>query len=540
MTTLNNQELEIVQAFSSANVPDQIFRDSNIKDLIHGMTAEQNTVQADAKRLERLRQEKKDGNFIGNWWNDRGDKIQDAQIDLNKSISRLTQKSSQLLIVNTAISKVLSHQQRILLDQQNILKRQTETLETQNNKILNQQNLLEKQQQDINKANQGLMEAKGVTQKQAQQLIGCVTRVEEAESRLGTANQALRSGVEKYLQDSIEQCLGRLNSGFSEQKQRHTNFEQQINNALSTQSQQAQRKLEHFENQSTQFKSTINEKLTSTGTALEKKREDFEQLLTGKFFTQSQHTQAELARFSSETVEFRTNIEQQLQEHIQSVSNKARDQNVAIHKLHETVKEAEIRIDAANQTLRSSVEKSLHDSIEQHLIRLNSGFAEQEQQINSAFLDQSQATQAKLKNIEAQSTQLKSEINEKLASTSATFEQNQKAFEQQLTGKFFTQSQHTQAELARFSNETTELKISQQEQAQAMEGQRKSLELSLQKLEADLHNKAEALKDTEARLTTLQAEQKKDVSSNRLAIAGVTSLALASLGWQVAQHFSLI
>lgn len=540
MITLNKQELEIVQAFSSANVPEQVIRDSNIKDLIHGMTAEQNTVQADSKRLERLRQEKKDGNFIGNWWNDRGDKVQDAQIDLNKSISRLTQKSSQLLIVNTAISKVLSDQQRILLNQQNILKHQTDTLEEQNNKILTQQNLLEKQQKDINQANKGLMEAKGLTQEQAQQLVGCVKLVKEAESRIDTTNQALKSSVEKSLHDSIEKFLKRLNIGFTEQEQRHANFEQKINSAFSTQSQQAQTKLEHIEIQSTQFKSTINEKLTSTGTALEKKREDFEKLLTGKFFTQSQHTQAELARFSSETVKFRTDIEQQLQEHIQSVSNKVTAQNVATQKLHETVKEAEVRIDAANQALRSSVEKSLHDSIEQHLIRLNSGFAEQEQQINSAFLDQSQATQAKLKNIEAQSTQLKSEINEKLASTSATFEQNQKAFEQQLTGKFFTQSQHTQAELARFSNETTELKISQQEQTKALEAQRESLGLSLQKIDADLRDKAEALKDTAAQLTTLQAEQKKGVSSNRLAIAGVTSLALVSLGWQVAQHFSLI
>ena len=172
MTALNNQELQIVQVFSSVDIPEKIIRDSNIKDLIRDMTAEQDSVQSDARRLEQLRQEKKEGNFIANWWNDRDDKVQDAQIDLNKSIGRLTQKSSQLLIVNTAISKVLHDQQRILLEQQNILKRQTYTLEEQNRKILEQQKLLEKQQQDINKANQGLMEAKGITQEQAQQLVG--------------------------------------------------------------------------------------------------------------------------------------------------------------------------------------------------------------------------------------------------------------------------------------------------------------------------------------------------------------------------------
>ena len=179
MTALNNQELQIVQVFSSVDIPEKIIRDSNIKDLIRDMTAEQDSVQSDARRLEQLRQEKKEGNFIANWWNDRDDKVQDAQIDLNKSIGRLTQKSSQLLIVNTAISKVLHDQQRILLE--------TYTLEEQNRKILEQQKLLEKQQQDINKANQGLMEAKGITQEQAQQLVGCVKLVKEAENRIGAS-----------------------------------------------------------------------------------------------------------------------------------------------------------------------------------------------------------------------------------------------------------------------------------------------------------------------------------------------------------------
>ena len=65
--------------------------------------------------------------------------MQDAQLDLNKSIGRLTQTSSQLLIVNTAISKVLNDQQHILLEQQNMLKSQADTLGEQNNQILLQQ-----------------------------------------------------------------------------------------------------------------------------------------------------------------------------------------------------------------------------------------------------------------------------------------------------------------------------------------------------------------------------------------------------------------
>lgn len=101
---------------------------------------------------------------MGNWWDDRGEKIQDAQLDLNQTVGRLTAKSSQLLIVNTAISKVLTDQRRILL----WAARHTQATDQHSGtgkigKFSEQQNLLEKQQQDINKANQDCWR-QGITQ----------------------------------------------------------------------------------------------------------------------------------------------------------------------------------------------------------------------------------------------------------------------------------------------------------------------------------------------------------------------------------------
>lgn len=402
MTALNKQELQIIQAFSSVDVPERIIRDSNIKDLLHDITAAQDAAQFDAQRLDRLRQEKKDGNFVGNWWNDRGDKVEDAQIDLNKSIGRLTEKSSQLLIVNTAISKVLNDQQRILLEQQNILKQQADTLEAQNCQILEQQKLLEKQQQDINKANQGLMEAKGITQEQAQQLVGCVKLVKEAESRISAANQSLMSRVEQKLHDSVEQCLGRLNNGFAEQAQRHVSFVQQLTSAFATQSEQAQ---------------------------------------------------AELACVSRETTEFKINIGQQLQAHIQTVQKKTAAQ------------------DAAAQELREAISTQLNE------------------------LQQDVATA-----MEQQVLALRETVND--------LEQKHEAVQKEL--------------------------------AKALQAQRDSLVSSVQRLEANLSDKAEVLHRTEAQLTHMYAEQQKSASNNRLAFAAVACLALASLGWQVAQYFALV
>lgn len=197
MNSLSNQELQVVQAFSSVAVPEEIIRSSDIKGLIEGMISSQRSSENAAQKLERLRQEKRDGNFFSNWLNNRNDKIQDAQIDLSSAIGNLTQKSSQLLIVNTAISKVLYDQQQILMQQQLLLEQQANELKDQNQKILNQQKTLEHQQNEINAANQGLLEAKGLTQEQAQQLVGCVTRVTEAEKRLNLSNQELQDEVER-------------------------------------------------------------------------------------------------------------------------------------------------------------------------------------------------------------------------------------------------------------------------------------------------------------------------------------------------------
>lgn len=228
MNQLNKQELQVIQAFSSVSLPEKIFSDSNIKALIKGMTEAQASVQKNAKNLESVRKEQKDGNFITNWWNDRDDLLQDAQIDLNKSIGLLTQKSSQLLIVNTAISKLLNQQQQTLLNQQTILEGQTRSLGEQNQQILKQQLLLEEQQKEINKANQGLMDAKGITQEQAKQLVGCVKRVTEAENKIGAANALLLADIEQRVTNCEADFARQLQNGLEEQGRVHSILEKTV------------------------------------------------------------------------------------------------------------------------------------------------------------------------------------------------------------------------------------------------------------------------------------------------------------------------
>lgn len=267
--TATRQDLQIVEAFSSVSVPEQIIRQSNIRELVQGMTDAQASVQTTTSKLERARREQKEGNFLGNWWNDRDDAVKDAQLDLNRSIGSLTQKSSQLLIVNTAISKILHDQQGVLLQQQNILKSQTDTLQEQNSKILSQQRLLEQQQREINAANEGLMQAKGITQEQAKKLVGCVVRVTDAERAIQQANQDLNQSVDLRLKESTQNYLACLRQSLQEQDQRWSTAERQVHHALDAQNKQMQHDRATFHEQLAVLEESLELKLQANEQAFE-------------------------------------------------------------------------------------------------------------------------------------------------------------------------------------------------------------------------------------------------------------------------------
>lgn len=391
MSSANKQEMAIIQAFSSVDVPERIIRESNIKELIIGMSADQDSVQSDARRLERLRKEKKEGNFIGNWWNDRDDEVQDAQIDLNKSIGRLTQKSSQLLIVNTAVSKILNDQQNILLNQQNILKQQTQTLEEQNHRILHQQNRLSEQQKEINAANQGLMEAKGLTQEQARKLVGCVVQVTQAEQKIETANEALRTLLNQQLQASVAQCTGTLKQGFAEQTERHSALEKQLSDSLLTQSQRTATELERFASNALDFRSLVEQQLQDAAsqciqtlneglTLQEESHHAFEAEINQILSKQTQQTAAELKQFASNASDFSTRVEQQMAAHILAMQNKTEAQDAETQQMREN-------LSAQSMTLQ----RDMMAIVEQKTLTLGETSTRLELKHDTAQLEQAEA-----------------------------------------------------------------------------------------------------------------------------------------------------
>jgi len=199
MSSLTGKEIQIVTALSTADLPEALIGNSCVKELVGAVVGAQQQTKAANDKLQAARSEKDSQNAVSRWWNNTEDKIKDAQLDLTTTISNLNRHSSQLLIFNTAISKVLCDQQDILTRQQKVLEEQAAQIKQQNSEILEQQKALETQQVEISKANQGLMEAKGVTAEQARNLIGCVQRVEAAEERISEVNRELLATIEGQL-----------------------------------------------------------------------------------------------------------------------------------------------------------------------------------------------------------------------------------------------------------------------------------------------------------------------------------------------------
>jgi hypothetical protein len=195
MESNKKQELIIVDAISKMVIPSDVFEKSEFKQIINNFKSAQEGVTKSLSSVEAKRNAVKEGYSLGNWWHDRTEELQDAQLDLNRSIGLLTKQSSDLILFNTAISKVLVSQQKVLHEQQELLQKQAAELALQNRCIEKQQVDLSDQQKRLLEVNTGLVEAKGITREHAEKLVGCVKRVEAAEQKMEVSNQELERSV---------------------------------------------------------------------------------------------------------------------------------------------------------------------------------------------------------------------------------------------------------------------------------------------------------------------------------------------------------
>ena len=514
--TATRQDLQIVEAFSSVSVPEQIIRQSNIRELVQGMTDAQASVQSTTSKLERARREQKEGNFLGNWWNDRDDAVQDAQLDLNKSIGSLTQKSSQLLIVNTAISKILHDQQGVLLQQQNILKGQTDTLQTQNSKILSQQRLLEQQQREINAANEGLMQAKGITQEQAKKLVGCVVRVSDAEKAIHQANQDLSQSVDLRLRESAQDYLVCLRQGLEERDERWSTAERQVHHALNAQN----RQMLHDQ-------AALHEQIAVLEESLKLKLQANEQAFESSATAQQQIIQQIEESFTLEV------------ESVQrAVVESAQQTKLALEKVHEA-------FDSQN-----AQQQHQHTAIQEQLGALEGNL---EQQMHAGV----QAREV----FEAQNEQLRNQqtaLREQLDVLEISLEQKLQASMQVLESSMTAQQESIHLMEERFSLQIESIKravvasakqsmlailntrkmmtgafeATRQTVKQAQQAQEKVFKLSLEHVVTDLKAARQELVTQQSELTDLQQALKQSQKRQMIGLISVGLLAIGALAWQ--------
>ena len=261
----------VVQAAAPVDAAPQPRKESEAKELVGAMEAEHSAVQSDAehlevqrkyqKRLGLLRQGKKDDGMVGNLLSNQEDKVQDAQIALNRSMERLTHKSMQLLVDNTCVIDLHDARQTSMQAQQDALQQQARAMTDQHQKLLEQHDALRQQQKSIQTAHQGLLQAKGITSEHAQRLVGCVVEVTEAGQKLALANLQLRAELEHNVQAAVQQCRDQLGTGFSDMNERLRSFEAESHSMLRTLVQQTTQQLALFKEESDAFETRTQQKL---------------------------------------------------------------------------------------------------------------------------------------------------------------------------------------------------------------------------------------------------------------------------------------
>lgn len=428
MDVFKKKSPQVVKAPPPKETVSETHREGEMTDLVGAIASEHGTVQSDTQhletqrkyrqRLELLRQGKKTDSLIGSLLSSQDDKVQDAQIELNRSMGRLMQKSMELLVANTSVAGLHGAQQREMQEQQKLLQQQADAIKLQNQKLLEQQETIRQQQKAIHTAHQGLLEAKGITREHAQQLVGCVKQATEVEQKLAIANLHFRSGLEKNVQEAVKQCLDQLNAGFSDLDRRHSGFKEQTASTLRAQSQQ---------------------------------------------------TAEQLALFASDSASFQARTEQKLQGHIHSLAEQAAARHAQLVRQQET-----------------------------------------------------------------STTQLKEFVHNRTQDVMAIMDRKTLALHESIHG--FERA----------------LEASAQEQTRLLQAQRASFERSLQHLAVDLkgclaetrtlgaglRDNVDAVSALRHQVISLQAQQQAVRLMHRRALVVVAGLAIASLGWQIARHFT--
>lgn len=207
MSSITDEELRIIEALSSVNIPDEVFRNSNISYLVDDMIKDQTAVDLNSKKLAQSFLSNQEEGVVSQGVEANISPLQEKSTHLKELIENLEKKSSQLLIINITLSKVINDQQK---------------------NLLSQKNQLIEQQQQVDTFGQRLVETETVVKKQTKELADFSLQLLKNEKKIEDSSNALIWDLEQKIYDSNEQCLDQLNAGFAEQQEFYNTFEQEI------------------------------------------------------------------------------------------------------------------------------------------------------------------------------------------------------------------------------------------------------------------------------------------------------------------------
>lgn len=225
MSSITDEELRIIEALSSVNIPDEVFRNSNISYLVDDMIKDQTAVDLNSKKLAQSFLSNQEEGVVSQGVEANISPLQEKSTHLKELIENLEKKSSQLLIINITLSKVINDQQK---------------------NLLSQKNQLIEQQQQVDTFGQRLVETETIVKKQTKELADFSLQLLKNEKKIEDSSNALIWDLEQKIYDSNEQCLDQLNAGFAEQQEFYNTFEQEVMDFVSDKFQEVKDKQDNL------------------------------------------------------------------------------------------------------------------------------------------------------------------------------------------------------------------------------------------------------------------------------------------------------
>lgn len=131
----DSQQMQLVQALSSLGERPDLMIGTDVSKVLQGINKAQEQLKNASSELKaRLTEHANKA-----WYNiidDTESRLRDAELNNTRAITELSSRSTELLLFNTAISKVICDMQGVLLQQQGTLDQQTQGLEKQNEAVL--------------------------------------------------------------------------------------------------------------------------------------------------------------------------------------------------------------------------------------------------------------------------------------------------------------------------------------------------------------------------------------------------------------------